>query len=369
MTRAERVLVVDDQPLLRRAVGRHLRLQGFDVREAEDGAAGLEEALRWLPDVVVCDIDMPRMNGIELLNRLRGDPVTAGVPFLFLTGRSDPEDIRKGMTLGADDYLTKPFDITAVQDAVVARLERSRMLARKLDDLRRTLASTVAHELVTPLNVVLGYSRHLLDGARAGEVPAAAELELFSSHLVAGAERLLLLVRRHALFAEAAGAQAVCAATGTVRSGGPVPTSSLAHGPAVTRLLVERPGAAVSWEAAVLACEPSWLEAALGELVDNALRHGGDGRVELDGRALADGAYAITVRDHGPGLAPGQMEHGGAFVQQGRLCNERTGSGLGLPIVRCVAESHGGALHLRNHSEGGLEARLVLRIASPEDVP
>jgi DNA-binding response OmpR family regulator len=124
-TRAEgsppRVLVVDDSGPIRELIVVNLELEGFDVRSAVDGIEGLEVLSDWRPDVVTLDVVMPRLDGFDTLARLRADPATADIPVVLVTGRAQAADRARGDELGADDYLTKPFE-PAELVAVVGRL-------------------------------------------------------------------------------------------------------------------------------------------------------------------------------------------------------------------------------------------------------
>ena len=106
----KRILVIDDDSRLRHHCAAILRQDGHEVREAADGREGAEFARRDLPDLILCDITMPGMNGHRVLETLRADPATAHLPFVFLTGWNEAADVRMGMNLGADDYLTKPAE-------------------------------------------------------------------------------------------------------------------------------------------------------------------------------------------------------------------------------------------------------------------
>ena len=112
--------MIDDDPIVREAAAMVLRDEGFVLLEASSGAQGIEMALRSPPDLVLCDLLMPGVDGFGVLARLRAEPATAGVPFVFLTASTDKEDSRVGFGLGADDYLHKPIDGNALV-AVVAR--------------------------------------------------------------------------------------------------------------------------------------------------------------------------------------------------------------------------------------------------------
>src|SRR5687768_16395141 len=104
----KRILVIEDQAPMRRNVALLLELEGFQVFTAENGRTGLEQARIHLPDLILCDVMMPEMDGYSVVQALRMVPVLAAIPFIFLAAKSDRVDVRVGMNFGADDYLTKP---------------------------------------------------------------------------------------------------------------------------------------------------------------------------------------------------------------------------------------------------------------------
>lgn len=118
--RTRRILLIDDDPVVREAAAMILREEGFSLLEASSGTQGIEMALRSPPDLVLCDLLMPGVDGFGVLARLRAEPATAGVPFVFLTASTDKEDSRVGFGLGANEYLNKPIDGDALV-AVIAR--------------------------------------------------------------------------------------------------------------------------------------------------------------------------------------------------------------------------------------------------------
>jgi DNA-binding NarL/FixJ family response regulator len=125
----KRILVIDDDARLRQHFAEILRLDGHQVVEARNGREGVDRARQDLPDLVLCDITMPEMNGHRVLETLRAEPRTAHLPFIFLTGWNEPADVRTGMNLGADDYLTKPVTPDDLLAAVRARLRRAEAAA------------------------------------------------------------------------------------------------------------------------------------------------------------------------------------------------------------------------------------------------
>ncbi len=119
-----RVLVVDDSQAVRDLLAVNLELEGYDVRTAVDGQEGVELARSWHPDVMTLDVVMPRLDGFATLAVLRADPATADIPVVVVTGRAQAADRARGEQLGADAYLSKPFEPAELL-AVVGRLARS----------------------------------------------------------------------------------------------------------------------------------------------------------------------------------------------------------------------------------------------------
>lgn len=117
---------------MRRNLAQMLELEGFEVVAAENGRAGLEAARRQPPDLVICDVMMPEMDGHEVVGALRAARDTAMIPFIFLTARGDRADVRAGMNLGADDYLTKPVIRDDLLEAIRARLTRAEAVEERV---------------------------------------------------------------------------------------------------------------------------------------------------------------------------------------------------------------------------------------------
>jgi len=120
----KKILVIEDEAETRDNLVLMLEMEGFKPVSAPNGRIGVTVAKRELPDVILCDVSMPELDGYGVLESLRADPATVSIPFIFLTAKGDKKDLRTGMNLGADDYLTKPAGAEEVLAAVNARLDR-----------------------------------------------------------------------------------------------------------------------------------------------------------------------------------------------------------------------------------------------------
>src|SRR5262245_14678757 len=114
----KKILVIDDEEWLREMVHLALTQRGYDVIEAGNGTIGIETARKQLPDLILCDVNMDKLDGYSTLSSLRNEATTASIPFILMTGAADNAGMRHGMNLGADDYLAKPFSIDALYGAV-----------------------------------------------------------------------------------------------------------------------------------------------------------------------------------------------------------------------------------------------------------
>ena len=127
----KKILVIEDEPEMRRNMTALLRYHNYEPIAAENGRAGVEAARRGKPDLILCDVMMPELDGYGVLQALQADASLARIPFIFLTAKGEKDDLRSGMNLGADDYLTKPVANAELVQAIETRLRRSDQQAKR----------------------------------------------------------------------------------------------------------------------------------------------------------------------------------------------------------------------------------------------
>ena len=127
-----KILLIEDNKDVRENTAEILELSGYEVHTAPNGKAGVELASKIFPDLIICDIMMPELDGYGVLHLLHKNPDTASIPFIFLTAKTERSDFRKGMDMGADDYITKPFDDIELLNAVETRIKKSQLLKAEL---------------------------------------------------------------------------------------------------------------------------------------------------------------------------------------------------------------------------------------------
>ena len=127
----KKILVIEDEPEMRRNITTLLRYYDYAPVAAENGRLGIEAARREIPDLILCDVMMPELDGYGVLQAVQSDASLAGIPFIFLTAKGEKDDLRSGMNLGADDYLTKPVANADLVEAIEARLRRTELQAKR----------------------------------------------------------------------------------------------------------------------------------------------------------------------------------------------------------------------------------------------
>jgi CRP-like cAMP-binding protein/ActR/RegA family two-component response regulator len=129
----KQLLLIEDNNEIRENTAEILELAGYKVRTAENGKIGVEKALQEKPDLIICDIMMPVLDGYGVLHLLNKNPDLTGIPFIFLTAKAERNDFRKGMEMGADDYITKPFNDIELLNAVESRLRKTELLSKNFN--------------------------------------------------------------------------------------------------------------------------------------------------------------------------------------------------------------------------------------------
>ncbi len=127
----KKVLVIDDNRDIREDIADILELSNYKVATAENGETGILKAEKFVPDVIICDIMMPDLDGYDVLKSLGSNEITAKIPFIFLSAKAERTDVRKGMNLGADDYLTKPFEEHELIEAIECRIKKNEFLRKE----------------------------------------------------------------------------------------------------------------------------------------------------------------------------------------------------------------------------------------------
>ncbi|MVM33104.1 response regulator [Spirosoma sp. HMF4905] len=349
------ILLIEDDSQIRENVEELLTLRGFQVKTASNGREGINQAIDNRPDLILCGIMIPEVDGYQVLKVVRKSQLIATVPFIFLGPQTDPANIRRGMNQGADDYLIKPFAHEDLLHAVESRLQREALrkvdLKNQLDKYRHTLATVTAHEYNTALAGVIGFSSLLINDYQqfSGEevVSMVEMIKVSGLRLKRSLDNIQLMDvlqqvdSRHIDFAYFA--------TGNAP---------------ITEKLVEDCVLSVSHrqdrdiryqiqvENAQLRMSEVNLGTCLGELIDNAFKFSASNQIiKLTGKC-EEADYHLTFTNKGQPFKEEYCDQIAPYKQFERKKYEQQGFGLGLSIVKKILELNQGRLTIETPSEG-----------------
>jgi len=357
------ILIIEDDVHLAATFALGLEANGYRALCAPNAAIGWEMAHAHLPDLILCDIDMPGMDGRRLLTEMRADVGLADRQFVLMTGKPAFGNQRAAMDLGADDFLMKPFTHATLLSCVAARLRRAE-LSRRVDDravdqLRENLDSTLPQRFFLPLASILGITQ-LLEAELDTESKEDIRQDLRG--IRAAGRRLHRTLRNYLLILDVEphgpvglGAQLDAE---TVRA-------ALAKGIAAAAEPHQRPAdLALDLTGASVRAYPADLSSLAEELVDNALNFSCKG-TPVRVRAWSEGAaFHFTVADTGRGLTPQQLESLRSPQRNDRRLLEQQGLGLGLTLVGKLVARLGGEFHIESEAGKGTTCRITLPIVT-----
>jgi len=353
------VLVVEDDERIGSLLGDILRATGASVKFATSGRQALDLLQQNRPNVIISDLMMPDGNGFELLQSVQGDPDLNSIPFIFLTARNEPAEVRRGMNLGADDFLTKPVSRKDLVDTVLARIHRTkvcqtgRMAQEK--DFRHSLACSLPHELLTPLHLIQG-SADLL----ALDSNLSAENRTVTDILLVGCKRLSETVHRFWRYGELEmqlkGLADQPRKADRLRR---APTNCIqAVAEQIASRLNRSSDLVVLLEADSVPIPEEHLTLLVVELIENAFKFSVTGTRVLVALQSRDNGLDLSITDHGIGMTQQQVAEVGPLRQFHRRVREQQGPGLGLAIVSVICRLHDIQVEFDCDREVGLEVRL-----------
>lgn len=347
-----RVLIIEDEKDLRLDMTDVLSMENFEVITAPDGAHGIAAALSKEPDVILCDIMMPHINGYQVLKAIRSHASTRLIPFIFMTAKAERSDMRAGMELGADDYITKPFSYDEMLQAIETQMQKVKAVAesqqQRVQQIHDLVTRSLPHEFRTPLTTILGYSEIMLqDAGKKGNTEEASR----ASHILNAGKKLHRMVENYLLFTELStidvDIETVAAHLRNSQYGWAVDIQAECKNLAADYGRKQDLVFNMMEEDSPLP-EPV-LTKMLHELLRNACAFSKQGTpIKITSGFDTRGRYEVSVTDYGTGMSESEIQQIGAYIQFNRNIYEQQGIGLGLAIVQHLAKMFDGALHINS---------------------
>ncbi|MEG4440786.1 response regulator [Microcoleus sp. AT9_B5] len=347
-----KILVIEDEEAIRENILDLLEAENFEGIGAINGQVGIKLAIEKIPDLILCDMMMPEVDGHGVIKALRSEPLTATIPFIFLTAKADKVDVRTGMELGADDYITKPCTPQELLKAIAIRLEKQKTISRQsqktLDELRTNISMSLPHELRTPLNAILGFSELIQSEYQVLE--ESDILEMIGQIQTSG-HRLYRLIQNFLLYAELEIAATNPELLKEMRNSEFSCVKSLLsqkarqqakHANRTDDLQLNLQDSSVAMDSVRLA-------KIVEELLDNAFKFSLEGTpVLLSTFVVENKTFILSVKDRGRGMTADQIAQLEAYRQFDRKLYQQAGLGLGLAIVQRLVELHGGEFKIES---------------------
>ncbi|MFC2950684.1 response regulator [Marinicaulis aureus] len=365
---AERkIILADDDAIMRELASAKLLEAGYQVVTACNGAEALSLLKKEGADMVISDLDMPVMNGFELTEAIRSDAEVGETPVMVITASDRGDAVDRAFAAGATSFLAKPMNWSLFHHAVkfVLRANDDRKALRAARDqaeagakFKDSLMSVMSHELRTPLNAIIGFGQIIADQFSKQNDNLHKE---YADYIVDGGRRLLNSVSDMLLASDARSGPIVLNETDV--SLGVLVDDALAGVEKTVRLAEASVSLKLCSREVEVCCDRALLSRAIRKLVDNSVKFGPRGVEIILGAALTrQGGLAIMVKDNGPGIKAERMgELTAPFAQLDMsLRRSREGLGLGLPLVKVIADAHGGSFRIDSRLDEGARAIIMI---------
>lgn len=358
-----KILIIEDETILRDEMVEWLILENYEAIGAVDGVEGIQTAFHYVPDLIVCDITMPHMNGYEVLLELRANPLTMNVPFIFVTARASHDDIRQGMSLGADDYITKPFTRMELLQAIESRLEKKLVQQqmhqveveewqeafeqeREQRHLKAKLVAMFSHDFRNLLATIMSSNNLLRDYLDRMDVERRLthfnQIEASVSQLLQMLDDMLIVSQMETGHLDFRPENLnVSEFLQQI-----VKEFQIIHGK--TRSLTFQS----QFNDAVLA-DPRLMRQIAANLISNAIKYSPQGSEVQICLGHQNGLVVLTVQDNGIGVPAEEQPFLFQAFQRASNVKSVPGTGLGLAIVKQAVDLHSGTVELKSTIDVG----------------
>jgi len=331
----EKILVIDDDKLIRDCIKEFFQLEEFIVDSAIDGLDGINKTKENLYDFIICDIDMPILNGYEVIKHIKNDDRYLNIPFVFLTGKMKSSEIIKGLKLGADDYLTKPFEYKEIIDIVKSKISKKRridnLIEEKLNQIKSSISFSLPHEFITPINGILGPISMLIDD---NQMFSEDEIREMHNVIYQSANRIKLTTEKFLIYNELDFTKMDIDEYEVINVKDEI--TAIYERSCVVR---ER-GNDIQFDLDNLeiSFNQKYFNILIKEILQNAFKFSNYGDKIYCKTDFSKGYLVLNITDYGRGISEVELRNIDAFVQFDRKSYEQQGIGLGIAIIKKIAK-------------------------------
>jgi K+-sensing histidine kinase KdpD len=361
----KKILVIDDAEFILESTSTLLSFEGYEVITASDGLEGVDAAFKHDPDLILCDISMPNLDGYGVIDKIRENDKTNGTPFIFLTAFTEKQNMRMGMEKGADDFLVKPYTRDELLAAIDTQWKKyslvEKKIQKKVEEVGKNLNYALPHEFRTVINQVKGSAKILSSEFDNFKKPDVDEL---TDDIISSCDRLLKITENFLIY---------------------VRIESYMNNPDLKSQLraskTDEPGALIYDVFTTIAMKFNRMDdmkidnipdglfveinsesyhKIIDELIDNAYKFSNEGSPVEIKMELRDDSLWTEIIDYGRGMSKEQINNIGAYVQFERTIYEQQGVGLGLVIAKKLVEVHDGEFIIDSEENNGTRIKFSL---------
>jgi two-component system, sensor histidine kinase and response regulator len=343
----KRILVVEDEFDVQINLKELLESESYEVITANDGEMGYQLAVEKQPDLIISDIKMPLVDGFALFKMLQENGETDTIPFIFLTAKVETSDFREGMSLGVDDYLTKPYRIDDVLRAIEIRLKKKETQFENLNQLKESMLRRIPHELRTPLVGIIGFSQLIEENV---EDLTRDEVKEMVNKINSSGKRLQRRIEKFLYYAELLAEEKSENILVEIRKSiYQIDQKILTHRLSLLLNDFDRINdLELDITEARLNIDERYYEIIIRELLENALKFSTRGsKIKIKGE-LNDRFYKTRIEDAGYGMSDIALKHINALNQFAPDKYLEEGVGLGLAMVQKIIAITGGYMKVRS---------------------
>jgi two-component system sensor kinase len=361
-----KILVIEDTEIIRDGIREMLIFEGMQVLTAHNGQEGVDKAKEYHPDLILCDIMMPKKSGYQVFDEIQNISSLKHIPFIFLTAKATSENVREGMILGADDYITKPFSIDSLMKSINSRLRKEKKRKQsekyKLETLQQNISRAIPHELLTPLNGIIGFSSLMKDPDYKLD---KKEVNEFSSAIFDSGILLLSTLQKFIYYTE------IEILLNNEDKKSLLNKEIIENGEIVletqSRLIAKKFNreSDIKFNIQHFNAKISTFhfEIIIANIVDNAFKFSNTmDKVEINIK-VDESHVHITISDNGRGFGGKTQKDIGAFTQFNRAKIEQQGLGFGLITSQKLLQFYGGELNIKENKTKGSKVKLSFLLA------
>jgi two-component system, sensor histidine kinase and response regulator len=347
------VLIIEDEIDFLEEIATILQHENFEVLKASNGNEGIKLARQYKPDLILCDILMPITDGFDVLQKLKESSYPFLVPFIFMTALAEKENLRKGMEMGADDYLIKPFNREELLNTIHIRLEKYAESQDQINRLKNNIIYSLPHEMQSPLHVIISFSKIMTEFA---EIISSKDISEIGNAIYNSGNRLFKIIQKFLMFINIE-----LNKDKIILNKIKINSSKMEDfAKNVAEEFGRKNDLIIKFANFELTVLNDYFFFAFNELINNAFKFSKKGQSVVIEAKKNNNILELNIHDQGTGFPDGGIDKIDAFMQFDRKIMEQQGIGLGLFLAKQIVKLHEGKMDIKSSPKSGTDICLLI---------